>query len=235
MFNWIPDTFIVMTEGHCFAGVWLVETTLSRLIAEDCSEIRKAIAAKELVTFETTMITTRRPARFEDSVRTATAATREPQESSFVAAEEVEVAPTTAEGRIDRWQRKLLDLSLRNRLLNCRSGQQSVPFLCPDISRLEDRLAEEAKVRIISAPEENPIGDRDLELHQQSTGQDLQMEFMRKALERLKSTAEGSVGGFDSPFEEAVSAIERGVLGFRLIRPGRESTTDWLRFCHDSG
>lgn len=32
--------------------------------------------------------------------------------------EVVEVKPTTAAGRIDRWQRKLLDLSLRNRVLN---------------------------------------------------------------------------------------------------------------------
>ncbi|PHP26572.1 DUF4011 domain-containing protein [Limimaricola cinnabarinus] len=47
----------------------------------------------------------------------------------------------TPEGRIARWQRKLLDLSLRNRLLNFRDGRGAVPFLCADMAALEDSLA----------------------------------------------------------------------------------------------
>lgn len=54
---------------------------------------------------------------------------------------EIEESPATAEGRIERWQRKLLDLSLRNRLLNFRDGRGAVPFLCADMAALEDRLA----------------------------------------------------------------------------------------------
>ena len=54
---------------------------------------------------------------------------------------EVEEIPDTPEGRIERWQRKLLDLSLRNRLLNFRDGRGSVPFLCTDMAAFEDRLA----------------------------------------------------------------------------------------------
>ncbi|WP_341212454.1 DUF4011 domain-containing protein [uncultured Limimaricola sp.] len=54
---------------------------------------------------------------------------------------EIEEVPDTPEGRIERWQRKLLDLSLRNRLLNFRDGRGSVPFLCTDMAALEDRLA----------------------------------------------------------------------------------------------
>lgn len=47
---------LVMTEGHCFVGVWLVERTLKKLNEHDCSEVRKAISAKELIVFETTLV-----------------------------------------------------------------------------------------------------------------------------------------------------------------------------------
>ncbi|SDF35566.1 DUF4011 domain-containing protein [Limimaricola pyoseonensis] len=47
----------------------------------------------------------------------------------------------TPEGRLERWQRRLLDLSLRNRLLNFREGRSALPLDCPDIAGLEDRLA----------------------------------------------------------------------------------------------
>src|SRR5690606_29862289 len=57
-----------------------------------------------------------------------------------------EEKPSTPAGRIDRWQRKLLDLSLRNRLLNFVTTKQTVPFVCPDVPFLEDRLAEGARI-----------------------------------------------------------------------------------------
>jgi hypothetical protein len=41
----------------------------------------------------------------------------------------VEVKPTTAAGRIDRWQKKLLDLTLRNRLLNFPDSKKALPPL----------------------------------------------------------------------------------------------------------
>ncbi len=103
---------------------------------------------------------------------------------SSMPADSAEEKPTTAAGRIDRWQRKLLDLSLRNRLLNFKDSKQVIPFVCPDISFLEDRLADQARVRIISLPEQNPIGDRDEKLHFQATGKDLNTEFALAALQR---------------------------------------------------
>jgi hypothetical protein len=222
---------IVMTNGHCFAGVWLAEKTFQQLVESECSEIRKAIAAKELITFETTLITHQPPARFDDAIKAAGSATRESDQHNFVAVvdvararmsqirplashaaqaendspsvqnrgplplpaapnlgevagEQSEEIPLTPEGRVDRWQRKLLDLSLRNPLLNFRSTKQSVPVLCPDVSLLEDRLAAGAKLRLTSLPDQNPIGRRDAELHRQKTNQELDVEFARQALER---------------------------------------------------
>ncbi|WP_339948029.1 DUF3320 domain-containing protein [uncultured Albimonas sp.] len=69
-------------------------------------------------------------------------------------------APDTPLGRIERWQRKLLDLSLRNRLLNFKDTKQSLPFLCPDVAALEDELADGRKFTALALREDDPIGAR---------------------------------------------------------------------------
>lgn len=66
---------------------------------------------------------------------------------------------TTAEQRLDRWQRRLLDLTLRNQLLNFRPGRQSVPFSCPPLSAIEDRLAAGKRLTLVSLPEHFPRAD----------------------------------------------------------------------------
>ena len=76
--------------------------------------------------------------------------------------EEIDDEPQTPQGRVERWQRKLLDLSLRNRLLNFVASKQTVPFRCPDVAVLEDALADGKKFRAVSLSDENPIGDRTL-------------------------------------------------------------------------
>ena len=73
--------------------------------------------------------------------------------------------PTNSRGRIDRWQRKLLDLTLRNKLLNFRPTQQSIPIVCDNVAQLEDLLAADKRLRLISLPDQNPIGDRDPEFN----------------------------------------------------------------------
>ena len=76
---------IVMTEGHCFAGVWLSQQTFNQVVERESSEVRKALAANELVTFETTLVTQVPPVQFQHAVTTAKAATAETKERDFVA------------------------------------------------------------------------------------------------------------------------------------------------------
>ncbi|MGB7343846.1 MAG: DUF4011 domain-containing protein [Pirellulaceae bacterium] len=173
------NAVLVMIEGHCFVGVWLFDKSLSKRIVTDASELRKAYVAKELIVFETTMITHQPPAMFNDAVASAVDAISESKEHEFVGAIDVARArmsqvrplashgeraetqekpietgplpmpaspgfetpvidddpvPTTPAGRIDRWQRKLLDLSLRNRLLNFKTNKQTVPVLCQGLA-----------------------------------------------------------------------------------------------------
>ena len=62
--------------------------------------------------------------------------------------EKVDGKTVTGDARVRRWTQKLLDLSLRNRLLNVRDGKQFIPLFCRDVCTLEDRLAESETVQL---------------------------------------------------------------------------------------
>ncbi len=56
--------------------------------------------------------------------------------------------------RMDVWQLKLLDLSLRNPLLNTQPGsKRHLPLLLPDVPAMEDKLSDGAAFRVKSVPE----------------------------------------------------------------------------------
>ncbi|NBT95646.1 MAG: DUF4011 domain-containing protein, partial [Chloroflexi bacterium] len=55
-------------------------------------------------------------------------------------------------GRLERWKRRLLDLSMRNKLLNFKVGKGTIELLCPDAGALEDRLAGGALLRLLPDP-----------------------------------------------------------------------------------
>ena len=54
----------------------------------------------------------------------------------------------TQSGRVRHWTQKLLDLSLRNRLLNVRDTKQIIPIACTDITVLEDKLAADENIAL---------------------------------------------------------------------------------------
>lgn len=66
----------------------------------------------------------------------------------------VQEAPPTAEEprRLQRWKRALLDLSLRNRLLNFKETKRSVRLLLPKVGALEDVLAAGRAVEVFARP-----------------------------------------------------------------------------------
>ncbi len=86
----------------------------------------------------------------------------EPIDFGLLPSEVIELVPDTPKGRIERWQAKLLDLSLRNRLLNFKPGKQTAPCLVPDVGALEDALAADKPFRAYPLNEDDPIGERQL-------------------------------------------------------------------------
>ncbi len=229
------NPIVVFVEGHAFAGAWLQDMTFRGAVERDPTELRKGIAARELVVFETTRLchrpavgfeqaiteakkrlaeeeehlfdravdvrrcraanirplSTARKARTADTAEEASAAAALPGLPDFgeLPGELVDEAPQDAQGRVARWQRKLLDLSLRNKLVNFSETKQSIPLLCPDVPKLEDMLAEGTRFSIISLPDENPIGNRDRELHRQQHGEDIETGYAREALDRKELCA----------------------------------------------
>lgn len=94
-----------------------------------------------------------------------------------------EERPETADGRIERWQRKLLDLSARNPLLNHRLTKSSIPIFCPDPGLLEDKLAAGSKISIVPVPRAESA-EQDRDLHRQRTGEQIDEAYARDALEQ---------------------------------------------------
>jgi len=111
--------------------------------------------------------------------------------------------------RLVQWQRKLLDLTTRNRLLHLPESAKGIKLVCSNPGYLEDKLAEGKRLRIVSLPDLE-MGIRDAELYQQQTHENLQDEFVQLALER----------------GEVVSSLEKERLESTLIDLYRKSKSD---------
>lgn len=121
-------------------------------------DIRRARAAR------IRPLASHRTAPVEDAkeIPATAASLPKPLAFDFLPGDLVDEEPSTPADRISRWQRKLLDLSLRNRLLNFRDTKQTLPFICPDVSSLEDQLADGKKFKALALKDEDPLGKRDL-------------------------------------------------------------------------
>src|SRR3546814_9805837 len=62
---------IAFTEGHAICGLWLQPQTLPSLITDDPAELRKHIDLKELLLFETTLVTHKPRKSFSRRMKTS--------------------------------------------------------------------------------------------------------------------------------------------------------------------
>lgn len=63
-----------------------------------------------------------------------------------------ELVVDTPEGRLAKWKSRLLDLTLRNRLLNFKPSKTTLRVICPDLGAFEDSLADGKEFKIRAAP-----------------------------------------------------------------------------------
>lgn len=103
--------------------------------------------------------------------------------------EDVTVEPDPAalnpKDRLARWQRKLLDLSLRNNLLNFRGGKKSLKLEAPDPGSLEDVLSDGTALKLLSRPDlMNGADPRDLAIYEGREREDVRREHALDALKR---------------------------------------------------
>ena len=117
------------------------------------------------------------------------AETRAPtfEEAPDLPEDDVEEAPEvlSPKDRLARWQRKLLDLSLRNNLLNFRSGKKALRLVAPDPGALEDLLSDGTPLKLLPRPDLMDGADpRDQGIHEQRSREDVRREHALDALKR---------------------------------------------------
>ncbi|WP_089041708.1 DUF3320 domain-containing protein [Pseudomonas fluorescens] len=86
-------------------------------------------------------------------------------------------------GKLTLWQRKLLELTTRNRLLHLPDSAKGVRLLCPDPAALEDLLSSGGRIRVMPVPDLKSSG-RDVALYEQQNNKSLVDEVARQALAR---------------------------------------------------
>lgn len=122
---------------------------------------------------------------------------------------EVDDEPATAADKLELWQRKLLDLTTRNRLLHLPESAKAIRLLCPDPAGLEDILAANKSVRIVHMPDLE-VGGRDSQIYEKRNRENLEEEAARQAMTR----------------NEVLSRMEKGKLEAALIDLYRKARLD---------
>ena len=118
-------------------------------------------------------------------------------------------------GRVERWKRKLLDLSTRNRLLNFRPGRHALMIDCPDPARLEDLLAENKEFKVLPRPPIMTGADpRSARIHQDRAQEDASRAYAREAMDRgelfVGTEKEALDASLVEIFRTARSAMQEG-------------------------
>ena len=145
-----------------------------------------------------------------------------------------EEKPQTPEGRLQRWRRRLLDLTRRNNLLNYRAGKSSLKIICPDPGKLEDKLADGARITIAPV-ETTAIAGQDELLHEQQTGERISDDYARMALEKNQILVDLPKEELDKRavaiYRKAQTALQEGgsntlylALGFLLWKKNEKDT-----------
>lgn len=89
----------------------------------------------------------------------------------------------TPEGRLAKWKSRLLDLTLRNKLLNFKPTKSTLRIAAPDLARLEDALSDASEFTIKPlTPVMSGSDPRDAAVYQERTGVAITDEMALKGL-----------------------------------------------------
>lgn len=129
----------------------------------------------------------------------AAATTEEPMKlNKNFAFEKVDIIPDSEpdqanqkETKIGYWQNRLIDMSLRNNLLNYRLHRMGIPVIASDIAKIEDVLAMGKKVFIQPLPSEwrnmiRDFGNQEEHIHSQILEEDMTNNRLRSTLTEAK-------------------------------------------------
>ena len=127
----------------------------------------------------------------QDKTHTINAATSRARNVEFKDELDVDNTHRLPEGRIEHWKQQLLDLTLRNRLLNFKETQRTIPLLCPKPEDMEDELAADQEFKVL---EQTPLlsgaDPRSVSLQIQQNDENPVVEHLMRELyaKRLRSS-----------------------------------------------
>ncbi len=159
-----------------------------------------------------------------------------PPEPTNPGASPEELPLDSAEGRLAHWKRKLLDLSLRNPLLNYHAKRRAVTFVAPEPGLLEDKIADGERLRVDSVTKLFAAQDpRAPELHLQQRMEELEKEQILAALNRndLLATepAESLSANLVELYRAARAALQEGGANILYLAFG---FLEWKRDAKES-
>lgn len=123
-----------------------------------------------------------------------------------------DVRPETAEGRLARWKSKLLDLTLRNRLINFKPTKTTLPLKVPDPAHLEDALSEGVEWKFRPLPQIMQGDDpRVAAVAIRRTGEDPIESAAKQAMEQHELLAAVDQKALDARLYEIYSTARLGM------------------------
>lgn len=98
----------------------------------------------------------------------------------------LEIIAESTDTRLDHWKRRLLDLSLRNTLLNYRPTKSTISILTAELSDLEDALADGNDFQIHPKPMDWEKDPRDKKIYQKRMYSDPQIQLLKAELSQRR-------------------------------------------------
>ena len=86
------NPIVALTKDHAIVGVWLIDDTFATLTNDDPMDVRKRVATRDILIFETTLVTSDTPRTFEQAQEIASDCISESKELDFVYALDVRQA-----------------------------------------------------------------------------------------------------------------------------------------------
>jgi very-short-patch-repair endonuclease len=118
----------------------------------------------------------------------------------------------TPDGRLARWKSKLLDLTLRNRLINFKPTKVMLPLLVPNLSHLEDELSDGKEWKFRPKPQIMQGDDpRVAAVAMRRTGEDPIVAAAVQAMQMHELLADVDAKNLDAQLYEIYSAARLGL------------------------
>lgn len=225
---------IILTQGHAFAGAWLVPETFPDATIDDVSLLTKRTAEGiyDITLVETTCMNMGHQTDFDDAVKMANGKLTdsanfllaidvrrarhsgvrpipqrilngqkweiEPQETdlqkSTTHATPQSINPYDLSGSETQtvitkqllWERRLLDLSLRNNLLNIRITKNTLQLIPANLAGLEDILADGSELRLLHRPSDWESPTLDFGIYSSIPQSDPVIDFVNSELSQKR-------------------------------------------------